>query len=274
MNFTDWSEEITKNLKQAQEQYWKSMAEQRAKAGSGEASRTHHGTEGFEQLWSLLSSRMPKQADDVMQQVFGTGKNRDQFSDNFSAVKDVVDSLVESQLHSFGIPTKKAQEELLNQVKQLTLQNEILKERIKVLEVAAAEHEQPAEKKEFKAKANRVSKPAGVKKVAKSAGSAKPMSKVKPVKTKTPSPEKPAASKKPTAKKKAVTKSKPDDLTKIKGVGPVIKDKLVAAGIQTFQQLGALTQDQAQALDEQLGLQGRLLRDGWVVQAAKLAASN
>lgn len=38
MNFTDWSEEITKNLKQAQEQYWKSMAEQRAKPGSDPAS--------------------------------------------------------------------------------------------------------------------------------------------------------------------------------------------------------------------------------------------
>ncbi|RPH57599.1 MAG: hypothetical protein EHM81_11350 [Chloroflexi bacterium] len=35
--------------------------------------------------------------------------------------------------------------------------------------------------------------------------------------------------------------NKPDDLTKIKGIGPVIAKKLNDAGIMTFQQLGRLT---------------------------------
>jgi predicted flap endonuclease-1-like 5' DNA nuclease len=35
--------------------------------------------------------------------------------------------------------------------------------------------------------------------------------------------------------------SRPDNLQKIKGIGPVIEGKLNAAGIYTFEQLGALT---------------------------------
>ena len=289
MNFTDWSEEITKNLKQAQEQYWKSLAEQRAKAESYQATDIPNMTESMERLWSFISPQMPKQADDVMQQFFGMGNKRhDQFTDNYNAMREMVDSLVESQLHSFGIPTKKDQEDLLKKIEELTLQNEILKERIEVLEADAEKHEQAAPEKEFKATATRVSKPAGVKKVAKSASKVKPIStpKAKPVDAKQKQPSKTAATtkpskaktaaptKKPAVKKKPANKAQADDLGKIKGIGPIIKQKLADAGIKTFDQLAALTTTQAQTLDDQLGLNGRLLRDDWAGQAAILAAAN
>ena len=174
MNFTDWSEEITKNLKQAQAQYWKNMEEQRAKPEGDATFDTPKMTENLEQLWSFISPQMPKQADDVMKQVFDMGKSRDQFSDNFSGLKDVVDTLVEAQLQSFGIPTKKSQEELLKQVEMLTLENETLKQRILELEEEAVSQKQPTEEKEFEATAKRMSKPAGVKKIDKAASAAKP----------------------------------------------------------------------------------------------------
>lgn len=244
MNFTDWSEEITKNLKQAQEQYWKSMAEQRDNTERQQTSDAPNMTEGMEKLWSFISPQMPKQADDLMQQIFGMGnKGRDPFADNASAVKDVVNSLVESQLHSFGIPTKKAQEELLQQVEDLTRENETLKSRIVELEAALAKQGR-AEEKPFKATATKISKPAGVKKVAKYSGSTQ----------------------------QAHPSQEADDLTQIKGIGPVIKQKLAAAGIKTFNQLGSLTPEQAEKLDAELDLKGRLLRDNWVAQAAALAA--
>lgn len=89
--------------------------------------------------------------------------------------------------------------------------------------------------------------------------------------------EKPSAEKKPAASKKAPA-SKPkvaaegkDDLKKIKGLGPAMEKKLNAAGYSTYQQMGALKKAEASALDEQLGLGGRIERDEWVKQAKALA---
>lgn len=266
MNFTDWSEEISKNLKQAQEHYWKNMAELHAKMSNTQPPETPNMTEGLERLWSLVSPQMPKQADDIMQQVFGMGKGHDQFSESFAQWKDVVDSLVESQLHSFGIPTKKAQEELLQQVVALTNENEALKARIKELEA------------ENKGKAKRISTPGGAKKMPKSTAKAKPLSNAKSTATKPKTAAKTAAKKtdtKQSATKKPVAKkpanSKPDDLSKIKGVGPVIQKQLIEAGIKTFAEIAAMSPDQAQKLDDQLLLKGRIIRDNWVSQAAALS---
>lgn len=297
MNFNDWSEEISKNLKQAQEQYWKNMAELHAKISGSAPPETPNMTEGLERLWSLISPQMPKQADDMMKQVFGMGKGRDQFADNFTAWKDVVDSLVESQLHSFGIPTKKAQEELVNQVEALTLENETLKTRIKELEAELAKQDKAASKKSSTgtgSKTKKISTPASVKKMPKSKAKAKPLSKAKTTKapsstTDTAPPKKAAkttpkttpkttakkpVTKKPASTKKSTAKAKPDDLSQVKGIGPVIQKKLIAAGITSFAQLAALSPDQAQKLDEQLNLQGRVIRENWVSQAAKLATGD
>ncbi|MDH5797736.1 MAG: hypothetical protein OEZ19_04155 [Paracoccaceae bacterium] len=90
--------------------------------------------------------------------------------------------------------------------------------------------------------------------------------------------EKPAAEKKPAAPKKApaskpkaAAEGKKDDLRKIKGLGPAMEKKLNAAGYSTYQQMGALKKAEALALDEQLGLGGRIERDEWVKQAKALA---
>ncbi|PIE01151.1 MAG: hypothetical protein CSA79_01135 [Thiothrix nivea] len=63
----------------------------------------------------------------------------------------------------------------------------------------------------------------------------------------------------------------PDDLTRIKGLGPKMQEKLFDAGIQTFDQLAALSDDQTQKLDKQIDARGRLVRDKWVTQAAELS---
>ncbi len=87
---------------------------------------------------------------------------------------------------------------------------------------------------------------------------------------------KPAA--KPAAEKKAPAKTAapkadatPDDLTEISGVGPVIVKKLHALGVTTFAQIAAWTKDDIADMDDKLNFKGRIDRDEWLKQAAKLA---
>lgn len=63
-----------------------------------------------------------------------------------------------------------------------------------------------------------------------------------------------------------------DDLTRIKGVGARLAERLREAGLRTFEQIAALSPAQVDELDEALGLRGRPARDGWLAQAAALAA--
>lgn len=64
----------------------------------------------------------------------------------------------------------------------------------------------------------------------------------------------------------------PDDLTRIKGLGPKAAAQLKLLGITRFAQLGALDTAQCEALDERMGVfRGRLQRDRWVEQARYLA---
>lgn len=63
-----------------------------------------------------------------------------------------------------------------------------------------------------------------------------------------------------------------DELTRMKGVGPKLADRLNALGIVSFAQIAALTPAEADALDAQLGtFQGRIHRDRWIEQAGFLA---
>lgn len=61
-----------------------------------------------------------------------------------------------------------------------------------------------------------------------------------------------------------------DDLTKISGIGKKIAGKLNDAGITTFAQLAALTDDEIANIDESLSFKGRIGRENWVGQAADL----
>ncbi|GAA3997651.1 hypothetical protein [Sphingomonas humi] len=64
----------------------------------------------------------------------------------------------------------------------------------------------------------------------------------------------------------------PDDLQRMKGVGPKLAGLLEARGLIRFEQIAALTPDEVTAIDADLGaFKGRLTRDRVVEQAAYLA---
>jgi len=66
-----------------------------------------------------------------------------------------------------------------------------------------------------------------------------------------------------------------DDLTRMKGVGPKLAQRLNELGIHSFGQISTMSADEAAALDEQLGnFQGRIHRDRWIEQARYLAAND
>ena len=61
-----------------------------------------------------------------------------------------------------------------------------------------------------------------------------------------------------------------DDLTRIKGIGPVLKDKLNKLGITTFQQIADFDDDDIERINEVLSFPGRIERERWVDQAKAL----
>lgn len=64
----------------------------------------------------------------------------------------------------------------------------------------------------------------------------------------------------------------PDDLKKIKGVGPKLEGLLHSMGFYHFDQVAAWTADEVAWVDENLeGFKGRVSRDEWVSQAKLLA---
>ncbi len=71
----------------------------------------------------------------------------------------------------------------------------------------------------------------------------------------------------------AAPRGAPDDLAKLTGVGPQIVKKLNDAGVFHYWQIAALTQAEAEKLDADLKLNGRILRDHWIDQARTLAAA-
>ena len=65
----------------------------------------------------------------------------------------------------------------------------------------------------------------------------------------------------------------PDDLKKIKGVGPKLEEMLNAMGFYNFDQIAHWTEAEVAWVDDNLeGFKGRVSRDGWVEQAKLLAA--
>ncbi|NOK79085.1 MAG: hypothetical protein GFH24_608434n42 [Chloroflexi bacterium AL-N5] len=65
---------------------------------------------------------------------------------------------------------------------------------------------------------------------------------------------------------------KPDDLKRIKGIGPKLEKLLHQNGIFTFETIAALTPSEVTVLDEQLEeFKGRIVRDDWQAQARQLA---
>ena len=74
---------------------------------------------------------------------------------------------------------------------------------------------------------------------------------------------------KPSSKIQAIPKQD-KDLSKIKGVGPKIVEKLHTQGIETLEQIAKMQLAELEKLDEQIGGNGRILRDQWGIQANQL----
>lgn len=67
----------------------------------------------------------------------------------------------------------------------------------------------------------------------------------------------------------------PDQLTRMKGVGPKVAALLNENGITRFDQIARLSDAEAAALDAKLGaFKGRIARDQWIEQARLLAAGD
>jgi len=58
-----------------------------------------------------------------------------------------------------------------------------------------------------------------------------------------------------------------DDLTRIKGIGQVLKGKLNRLGITTFKQIAEFTQADIERINAELDFPGRIERERWVEQA-------
>ncbi len=66
-----------------------------------------------------------------------------------------------------------------------------------------------------------------------------------------------------------------DDLTRIKGVGPKLRDMLIDLGVTQFSQIAEWSDADIDRIDSQLGrFEGRIRRDDWVAQAQLLAADD
>lgn len=67
----------------------------------------------------------------------------------------------------------------------------------------------------------------------------------------------------------------PDDLSRIKGIGPKLSARLAELGVFHYRQIAGWTPDQLATVDAQLGtFQGRPARDQWQSQARLLASGD
>jgi len=62
----------------------------------------------------------------------------------------------------------------------------------------------------------------------------------------------------------------PDDLERIRGIGPVLKARLNKLGITTFAQIAAFSEADLAQIDDVLDFKGRIARERWVEQAREL----
>ena len=106
---------------------------------------------------------------------------------------------------------------------------------------------------------------------------AEPKAKAEPkVKAAVKAAPKPKAEPKPKAAPKATAASAgPDDLSRIKGLGPKLQKLLPELGVTSFAQIAAMTDADLAELDSKLGaFAGRPAKDSWVEQAKFLAAGD
>lgn len=73
------------------------------------------------------------------------------------------------------------------------------------------------------------------------------------------------------AKYSKASPAKPQDLKVISGIGPKLETLLNKLGIITLAQIASWTADEAAKIDQDLQLNGRVLRDDWRGQAKQMA---
>lgn len=73
-----------------------------------------------------------------------------------------------------------------------------------------------------------------------------------------------------TSLKSPSVKKTVDDLKRISGIGPKLEKVLQGKGITAFSDIAKLSKPKADALDQELGLGGRIKRDQWVENAKAL----
>ncbi len=61
-----------------------------------------------------------------------------------------------------------------------------------------------------------------------------------------------------------------DELTRIKGIGPVLEKKLQSLGIFRFSQIASWSEEDIEKISEHLNFKGRVQREEWVQQAKGL----
>ena len=76
---------------------------------------------------------------------------------------------------------------------------------------------------------------------------------------------------KPVRRAPAAKAGKADDLKAISGIGPKLEQVLNGMGLKRYADIAALTDADAARIETELGLGGRIARDGWVEQARTLA---
>lgn len=67
---------------------------------------------------------------------------------------------------------------------------------------------------------------------------------------------------------------RPDDLKRISGIGPKLEQVLNGLGVWTFAQIAGWTDSEVAWVDDYLQFKGRIARDTWQEQAARLAAAD
>ena len=66
---------------------------------------------------------------------------------------------------------------------------------------------------------------------------------------------------------------KPDDLKAVSGIGPKLEQVLNGLGVWTYAQIASWSREEIAWVDDYLSFKGRIGRDDWIGQAAKLAAT-
>lgn len=98
---------------------------------------------------------------------------------------------------------------------------------------------------------------------------------VKPENIRAVSEKKVPVAAKPVVKLKAASRArKADDLKQISGIGPKLEQVLNADGVRTFADMASWSDADIARIDAELGLGGRIGRDGWVAQAKALSGKS